>query len=117
MVNVSLSPENKLPIVNNISPNNVIYIILVRSNNSPTIGFAITIAIKYTANINEIDDVTFKSFFIVGNAKETIEVSIADINIININAIIMPNDFIFIYNFLTLKFCNNINIYLTIIYL
>src|SRR5699024_2728969 len=99
--NVLLIPEKKLPIVKNTNPKSVMYIILVRSNNSPTIGLAITIAIKYTENISDIEPVTFKSSFIVGNANETIEVSIADINIISINATTTPNVFIFIFNLLT----------------
>jgi len=51
--------------------------------------------------ISEMDDSTLKSILIVGKAKETIDVSIADINIININAITMPSVFIFITNLLT----------------
>src|SRR5699024_3662696 len=94
-------PEKRLPIVKRTNPNNVMYIILVRSNNSPTIGLAITMAMKYTAKMRDIDAVTFKSSLIVGNANETIDVSIADINIININAITMPSVFIFITNLLT----------------
>ncbi len=47
--------------------------------------------------MSEMDDSTLKSILIVGKAKETIDVSIADINIIRTSATIMPNDFIFMY--------------------
>lgn len=67
--------------------------------------------------MSEMDDVTFKSVLIVGKAKETMEVSIADINIIKISATTMPNDFIFMYySQLSYLLKIYINFYLIIIY-
>ena len=71
-------------------------IILNLDMSSPTIGLAITKAIKYTVNTNETRLPAFKLFFIVGNANEMIDVSIAAINIISMSAITVMMDLRFI---------------------
>ncbi len=87
---ISLNPQNTLPIINTDIPNNTTNLILILFTSSPTIGVINTTAIKYTVKINATSVSILKSFCIVGVAKDTIDVSIALINIISTKANTIP---------------------------